>query len=618
MITKVRKNFIAITMTMLTFVLTVPLCALNIITAALTYNHTNDQLEQLAQTEVYILEPHNNRHDAPPPEENFPIGMVKPAHTTPPPTTSTTTETTTAVTTTAPVDTDASGKENAVVNPKTEYIPPTVGTTAPFETNRPTEGTVTVPVVTTAPVPPPWEWGGQPWNTQATMETRPTKPTHPQWEEPPEYNEDRNNEQRQEYEWDNSWNGVYAAKIKKLPLSGAVLLSEMLSLEAETVVQSTALQPSETAAVSETTPYKTESSSEAASVPAVTGKVFDRELPRKNDGFNPNVASSIDHFIVYLDKENTVKEVHGTEDYSTEDCTEIISSIDSDSKYEGSCGALQYVRKDYTEGAVMVFSDRSSDIKMMKTLLFVSVAMFILMECIVFVLTKILTKRAMKPMQMSIVKQQQFISDAGHELKTPLTVISANADILADEIGDNKWLGYIKSQAERMRILVQEMLDLTKITGSDNHVAQSRFNLSSLVENVALPFECQAFEQKKTFHIELDPEVEFFGNTERIRRMVGIFVDNAFKYSNENGTIKVQLTSEGGKNVLKIYNTGIGIAKGEEEKIFERFYRSDSSRSQQGGYGLGLAIAKSIADQHGIKIQVQTEPGQWISFNLYL
>lgn len=292
--------------------------------------------------------------------------------------------------------------------------------------------------------------------------------------------------------------------------------------------------------------------------------------------------------------------------------------IDPKDKYDGYYGSMQYVRKDYTQGAVMVFSDRQSDIKMLKTILFVSIGLFLLMELAVFFITRVLTKRAMRPMQISYEKQQQFISDAGHELKTPLTVISANADILADEIGDNKWLTYIKGQAERMRILVQEMLDLTKITNSDQHVAQSRFNISSLVENVALPFECQAFEQKKTFHIELEPNVEFLGNTERIRRMVGIFVDNAFKYSNENGTIKVQLKTESGKKVLRIYNTGIGIAKGEEEKIFERFYRSDSSRSKQGGYGLGLAIAKSIADQHGIKIQVQTEPGQWISFNLTL
>ncbi len=600
MIQKVRKNFIAITMTMLTLVLIIPLCALNIFTAALTYNNVNDQLEQLAQTEIYILDPRNNRHNEPPSEENKIVGIVKPAHTTAPATTTTETVTTT-VTTAPPTDEPTTG---ARTTKRPEYQPPTVGTLPPTEPQPPTQGTSQPNATTTTPPMPPG-WGDEPWHTEDTQYTRPTRPTRPSWNETrPGYEDDKSQED------DNSgwWNGYYAIRLPNISLS---LLSQLISLESKPVVSAAEVTTTTTVTTATAPPP------ESAERPLLTGKVFDRELPR-NENFNHVTASSIEHFFVYLDKDNNVKEVHGTDDYTVEDCTELIASIHKDDKYGGYCGTLQFVRKDYTDGAVMVFSDRDSDMKMLKTLLFVSVGMFILMECMVFVLTKILTKRAMRPMQISIEKQQQFISDAGHELKTPLTVISANADILADEIGDNKWLGYIKGQAERMRILVQEMLDLTKITGSDKHLAQSRFNISSLIENVALPFECQAFEQKKTFHIALDPEVEFFGNTERIRRMVGIFVDNAFKYSNENGTIKIQLKNEGGKNILRIYNTGIGIEKGEEEKIFERFYRSDSSRSKQGGYGLGLAIAKSIADQHGIKIQVQTEPGQWISFNLYL
>ncbi len=601
MIQKVRRNFIAINMTMLTLVLIIPLCALNIFTAVLTYNNISDQLEQLAQTEIYILDPGNNKHNEPPPEENKIVGIVKPAHTTAP---STTTSTTTTTVTTAPPTDEYATSEKTTKRP--EYQPPTVGTTAPTEPQPPTQGTTHTVTGTTPHLPPDLE--DDPRYTDYTQYTHPIRPARPSWNETrPSYEENENNDNG-DSGW---WNGYYAIKLPNISLN---LLSQFLSLESKPVVSTVSV---ETTTTTTTAVTSTAPPTESAERHLLTGKVFDRELPHKENS-NTVTASSIEYFFVYLDKDNNVKEVHGTDDYTIENCTEFIASIDKDDKYGGYCGTLQYTRKDYTDGAVMVFSDRSSDIKMLKTLFFVSVGMFILMECMVFVLTRILTKRAMRPMQISIEKQQQFISDAGHELKTPLTVISANADILADEIGDNKWLGYIKGQAERMRILVQEMLDLTKITGTDKHLAQSRFNISSLVENVALPFECQAFEQKKTFHIELDPEVEFFGNTERIRRMVGIFIDNAFKYSNENGTIKIQLKNEGGKNILRIYNTGIGIAKGEEEKIFERFYRSDSSRSKQGGYGLGLAIAKSIADQHGIKIQVQTEPGQWISFNLYL
>lgn len=618
MFQKVRKNFIAITMTMLTLVLTVPLCALNIITAVLTYNNTNELLEQIAQTEVYILEPDNKKPDELPPVQNQNVGAGKQVHTT------TVTATTTAATTTTTVPPSEAETEGRKTTQNAAYQPPTVGTTAPTQPQPPTNGTTAT--TATPPLPPEWgDWTEPSRTTYQNEQTRPTRPTRPQRTEMTWETDDDDDNKGNEWEggWyseEYDWSGEYAvsnygarllspaAVIKSLSNRG--LIASAAAAEAHTTTT--------TVTTAETMPPEPPSDPFAAETQrGLVTKVFDKEirLPEKHEIAAP---SSIDHFVVYLDKAEQVTDVHGTDDYNAETCAVMISELDRSEKYEGSYGNLQYVRKDYRDGAVMVFSDRSSDRKMLKTLLFVSIGMFLLMECMVFVLTKILTKRAMKPMQISIEKQQQFISDAGHELKTPLTVISANADILADEIGDNKWLTYIKGQAERMRILVQEMLDLTKITNSDQHLAQSRFNISSLVENVALPFECQAFEQKKEFHIELEPEVEFFGNTERIRRMVGIFIDNAFKYSNENGTIQVQLKTENGKKVLKIYNTGIGIEKGEEEKIFERFYRSDSSRSKQGGYGLGLAIAKSIADQHGIKIQVVTEPGQWVSFNLTL
>lgn len=611
MIQKVRKSFIAITMTMLTLVLILPLCAVNILTAVLTYNNTHNLLEQIAQTEVYILEPREPEPEQASPTENQNMGVVKPVHTTSLTTTSTT-ETTTVSTTVTTIVESQSGNSPQTRLPAL-HEDPTQGTLPPAVTQPNTTATTAVTEVTPI-LPPSWEEQTRTepvWQTDFTQETRPTHPTRPIYT-------DYNADESEDPGWYGDWNGWYAAEVPAANARIAGAVAEFIALESETdnTAKTTVSETTYTTTVSETTPPEPPSDPEETRK-VLQKKVFDKKT---HEPVPPSelAPSSIDHFVIFLDKEENVTEVQGTEDFTEESCALMLEEIAPKDKYDGYYGSMQYVRKDYTQGAVMVFSDRQSDIKMLKTILFVSIGLFLFMELAVFFITKVLTRRAMRPMQISYEKQQQFISDAGHELKTPLTVISANADILADEIGDNKWLTYIKGQAERMRILVQEMLDLTKITNSDQHVAQSRFNISSLVENVALPFECQAFEQKKTFHIELEPEVEFFGNTERIRRMVGIFVDNAFKYSNENGTIKVQLKTENGKKVLRIYNTGIGIAKGEEEKIFERFYRSDSSRSKQGGYGLGLAIAKSIADQHGIKIQVQTEPGQWISFNLTL
>lgn len=225
----------------------------------------------------------------------------------------------------------------------------------------------------------------------------------------------------------------------------------------------------------------------------------------------------------------------------------------------------------------------------------------------------------MMPMQISFEKQRQFISDAGHELKTPLTIISANADILSDEIGKNKWLDYIKTQTERMRILVSELMDLAKLGVLDAAPSFQKFNLSSAIENMALPFESQAFEMNRKYEISIMPDLEYTGNPEQIKRMAGIFLDNAFKYSNEGGEIKLCLKEEGNKKILSIYNTGKGIKKGEEAKIFERFYRSDTSRAREtGGYGLGLSIASTIAESHKIKIQVESVENEWIQFTLII
>ncbi|MBQ8687093.1 MAG: hypothetical protein IJ512_00935 [Ruminococcus sp.] len=607
MIQRVRKSFIRITMTMLTLVLLVPLCALNIITSAMTYNQTQRLLEQIAQTEVYILDPPEPRlPEEWEPTENQNMGAVKP----PQHTTTTTTEPV-ETTATSTVTTVVTKQPSAYENPE---VPSNNRTTAPAPSEtQPGITTRTEPLLPpeqsgiVTDIPPEYTFPTEPqqpeWTHPNQEETRPEPPV---WTRPPREDFEDNNENEDDdddADWRQGWQGMFASV-------GDFSLAQFLSLAGMTDRTDSA----EGSAITTTT-----APGSAAQTRVVSKKYLD--FDRKREEPPMEKSNSIEHFVVYLNQAGTVTEVHGTDDYDTESCTQLISDVNSSKEYDGYCGSLQFVKKNYSQGAVVVFSDRQSDIVMLKNLLFASIGVFLLMEVIVFFLTRILTKRAMRPMQVSYEKQQQFISDAGHELKTPLTIISANADILADEIGENKWLVYIKSQAERMRILVQEMMDLMKISNNSQHLAQSHFNISSLIENVALPFECQAFEQQKKFDIELEPEAEFFGNTEQIRRMVGIFIDNAFKYSNENGTIQVQLKTENGKKVLKIYNTGIGIEKGEEEKIFERFYRSDSSRARQaetGGYGLGLAIAKSIADQHNIKIQVVTEPGQWISFNLTL
>lgn len=166
-------------------------------------------------------------------------------------------------------------------------------------------------------------------------------------------------------------------------------------------------------------------------------------------------------------------------------------------------------------------------------------------------------------------------------------------------------------------MLIVDMINLTKLETSDSQCDFQQFSLSAAVSNAALPFESQAFEQHKHLNLEIQENISYTGISDQIKQLVGIFIDNVIKYSDENGEIRVTLSQTRDKKTLKFYNTGKGIKSKEREKIFQRFYRSDSSCTRMmGGYGLGLLIAQSIVNTHKIKIQVESKYEKWICFTL--
>ena len=170
-----------------------------------------------------------------------------------------------------------------------------------------------------------------------------------------------------------------------------------------------------------------------------------------------------------------------------------------------------------------------------------------------------------------------------------------------------------------MSSLVFDLLDLAKIDETADEIVLSEFDLSNVVLSKSLEFECTAFESGKTFEQNITDGLKYKGNEEAIKHLVTILIDNAIKHSNEKGIIRVTLTSSGSKKILQVYNTGNGIRNSEKDRIFDRFYRSDESRSKStGGYGLGLSIAKAITDAHGGTITVDSQEGRWISFTVVL
>ncbi|MBQ3916291.1 MAG: hypothetical protein II690_06845, partial [Ruminococcus sp.] len=330
----------------------------------------------------------------------------------------------------------------------------------------------------------------------------------------------------------------------------------------------------------------------------------------------PKSLGSIDFFIIMADPEGNYIASLNNDDLDEETAQNYVTAI-LDKGLDGGMlmDQYQFVTEPKSNGTLMVFTDKSAEMDMMNKLRRTTTIIGLASILLISIASYFLSGLIVKPIQIAFDKQKQFISDASHELKTPLAVISTNADVLSGEIGENKWLTYIQDQTDRMNILVNDLLNLTRLENNTTQIVYSEFDLSQAIESTALPFECRAFEEEKEFIIDIEEGLRLTASEQHVKQMAAIFIDNALKYSHAGGKVKVSLVRDGDKKVLSVFNTGDGVKTGEEEKIFERFYRSDESRNRAtGGYGLGLAIARSIIDKHHFKINVENREGESICF----
>ncbi len=326
----------------------------------------------------------------------------------------------------------------------------------------------------------------------------------------------------------------------------------------------------------------------------------------------------LDHFAIMADHSGGYLGLRNTEDYTDDQAEVILERILQKGEKQGMYGWLQYYVTEKAYGTLIVLTDKTSDQGLLNNLFRTTVIVGILMLLVLLATLCVLSKWITQPVRDAFIRQKQFVSDAGHELKTPLTILSANADLLQDEIGENRWLGYMQEQTSRMNQLVGDLLNLARMDNATQNFEMADFDLSTAINATVLPFEGQAFEIHKNLEMDIQPGVKYYGSEKHIRQLAAIFLDNAMKYSDENGIIKVTLLQRGDNRILEFYNTGCEISQSESDRIFERFYRGDKARKNAGksGYGLGLAIAKGIMDAHKIKIQVTCQQGKWIRFLL--
>lgn len=227
---------------------------------------------------------------------------------------------------------------------------------------------------------------------------------------------------------------------------------------------------------------------------------------------------------------------------------------------------------------------------------------------ILFGISNLIANWVMSPMEQAYQKQKQFISDAGHELKTPISTIGANATILARELPNNSWLENIIYENERMSAIITQLLDLARLEAVSPEMAT--INFSELCLANIMPFEATAFEAGIDFNYEIADDIAILGNQANLEKLISILTDNAISHCPPSGKVRILLRKDSGKIKLSVANTGDEIALSDREKIFERFYKTDSSHQDtKGHYGLGLSIAKAIVLEHKGKIWVDCRDG---------
>ena len=237
-----------------------------------------------------------------------------------------------------------------------------------------------------------------------------------------------------------------------------------------------------------------------------------------------------------------------------------------------------------------------------------NILLFLLCEMAIFAFTYLITKWIITPVSKSFEKQKVFVADASHELKTPLSVMVASADAYFND-KDEKWVHNMKNESERMIKLVTELLNLAKIEQEQDIVMEEN-NLSDIIESSILTFESLFYDNNIKLKYDIVPDIKMLCNENLIVELIGILIDNAIKHSSESGKVSVNLLKNNKQIILEVKNKGLPIKKEDEEKIFERFYKVDTSRNRNSNnYGLGLAIAKNIVERHNGEISAHSHNG---------
>lgn len=347
-----------------------------------------------------------------------------------------------------------------------------------------------------------------------------------------------------------------------------------------------------------------------------------RTLPPfdKLEEFSREVPYMLRFFSVSLGKDGSVLRVN--QDYiasvSEEEAEAFAHTVLARGSTRGYEGGYRYLVSSRDGNTLVLFLNSERELQTMKSLLLITLAIAAISLAVVFGLVVLFSRRAIAPYLKNMEAQKQFITNASHELKTPLTAISTSADVLAMEYGDNEWVQSIQTQAGRLSKLITNLVTLSRLDEEDPFPARAEFSLSDTLWEISEPFPALAQAKGKTYTQDIADGLTLTGDRTAIGQMVSILLDNALKYAPAGGRISLSARRAGKRTEILVSNTLDTPVPIDTNRLFDRFYRADESHSGTvSGTGIGLSIARATVQAHGGKISAK-QVGNAISFRVLL
>lgn len=325
-------------------------------------------------------------------------------------------------------------------------------------------------------------------------------------------------------------------------------------------------------------------------------------------------------YAVTLDDHDRILDIYSVTGKTEEKLPEtVIENICENDPGEWSWFTYIYVFRELEGGHRILFVTDSSYQSKSGIRIILEILLILGAVLLLFAVSYFLSRFVTRPAEAALQREKQFVSDASHELKTPVGAISINAQALKGQIGENKHLMHILSETKRMDQLIHRLLTLSYLEEREAQLRKMKFSLSDCVEEMALTYDSVAFEKKVSFEYEIEEEMFYEGNEEEIRQLVAILLDNAIKHTPESGRLMLTLCRKDERPEISVFNTGAGISEKDLPYIFDRFYSTEESRTgESGSFGLGLAIAKAITERHGGRISAASEFGENACFTVNL